>query len=202
MKKLCPREAVFIGLLVMVPLLMFVLVIKPRYDSQKKMTKMAKGISATCSEFGNIRPLAVNRLQEDKKALNKLVEDTRKRLPEDGGFSGILHGLAQMAQENNLILKDVKPVSRGPEKKPDTHYQGYGTQWIDIKLEGSFEGLYNFLIALEDYERIILIDNMDLKLTKPAKPEKNDKTADVKISAELGLVVYYHKTPENGEGHK
>ena len=201
MKKLCPREAVFIGLLVMVPLLMFVLVIKPRYDSQKKMTKMAKGISATCSEFGNIRPLAVNRLQEDKKALNKLVEDTRKRLPEDGGFGGILHGLAKMAQGKNLVLKDVKPVNRGSgkEKESETRHRGYGTQWIDIELEGSFEEIYNFLIALEDYERVILIDKMDLKLTKPGN---NDETKDVRIGAELGLVVYYQKTPENGQGHE
>ena len=196
MKKLAPREAVFVGLLVVVPLLMFVLVIKPRHDAQKNMSKMATSMHAACVEFGEIRPSAIKSLQGDQKVLHELVEDTRRRLPDEGDSGGILHGLARMARENNLILKDVEPVSRGPGNDSTTRHLQYGIQWIDIELEGSFEGLYNFLIALEGYERIILIDKMDLKLTKSGN---KDDTANVRINAELGLAVYYHKTSENSE---
>lgn len=197
MKKLCPREAVFVGLLVIVPLLMFVLVVKPRHDTQKKMSQTATNINTTCGEFGDIRLSAIKSLKNDKKALYELVEDTRKRLPKEGDSGGILHGLARMARENNLILKHVEPVNRGPEQST-TNNPKYGTQWIDIKLEGSFEGLYDFLIAMEGYERIILIDKMNLKLTK-SMSGNGDETGAVRINAELGLVVYFQKVSENEE---
>ena len=199
MNKLSIREAVFIGLLVVVPLLMFILVIKPRHDAQKNMSKMATSMHTACGEFREIRPSAIKALQGDKKALHELVEDTRKRLPKEGDSGGTLHGLARMARENNLVLKDVAPVSRGPENGSATNNLKYGIQWIDIELEGSFEGLYNFLIALEGYERIIRIDKMELKLTKPAN---KDETADVRINAELGLAVYYQKISEDDEDAK
>jgi Tfp pilus assembly protein PilO len=201
MKKFQPHESIFVGLLVVLPLLVFILVIKPRYDAQKEMSQMATSIDSTCTEFGDIRQTAVECLQSDKKALGELVEETRIRLPKEGDSGGILHGLAKMARENDLVLKDVAPVSRGPEKDSETHHQRYGSQRIDIELEGSFDALYNFLIALEDYERIIHIDTMILKLTE-SKSNNRNATADGRINTELGIVVYYEKISEDSEEPK
>ncbi|MCK5113821.1 MAG: type 4a pilus biogenesis protein PilO [Phycisphaerae bacterium] len=188
MNKMCKREAIFIALLIMVPMLLFLAVIKPRYDSQKDMTQSAKTMSATCDEFQNVRPLAVKRVQNDKVALSKLVEDTQKRLPDESGLGEVLGGLTKMAQDNGVALNDVRPVSRGPDQQAEANEQGYGINWIDIELEGSFEGVYNFLISLEHYPRIVLVDTMTITKVKGHNTE-----GPPQIDAKLGLVVY-HKT--------
>ena len=201
MKKFRPYELVFIGMLVLLPLLMFVLVIKPRYDVQKNMSKMATSLNTTYGEFIDVRQTAVNCLEDDKKALEEVVEGTRKRLSKGRDSGEILGGLATMVRENNLILKDVEPVSRGLEGDSGTLQQRYGFQRIDIELEGTFEGLYNFLIALEDYEQIIHIDTMELELNG-VRSNDGGRTAEALVNADLGLVIYYEKISENSEDSK
>jgi Tfp pilus assembly protein PilO len=109
------------------------------------------------------------------------------RLPEREDVDGLLKEITRIAQQVDLAVRTVKgdrPVAAGAAMEVP----------LSLVLEGSFDALYDFLLALEALPRITRIQSMKVAAigSDPhAIAGRRGAPGSAGVRAELGLSVYF-----------
>jgi type IV pilus assembly protein PilO len=119
----------------------------------------------------------VNRKTED---LQHAIEFFKSKLPQEREMDKILDEVSNIAAENSLKTKTIKPLKI--ERSP-----GYSEQPIQMSLSGDFGGYYQFLLQLERLPRVTRVMQMSL--------HKNQR--DGEVTADMTLTIYFE--PSVGE---
>jgi type IV pilus assembly protein PilO len=106
--------------------------------------------------------------------LQHQIEFFRSRLPQERMMDKILDELSNIASENSLKTKTIKPLKI--ERSP-----GYSEQPIQMSMSGDFAGYYQFLLQLERLPRVTRVMQMTL--------HKNQR--DGEVTADMTLSVYF-----------
>jgi Tfp pilus assembly protein PilO len=101
-------------------------------------------------------------------------------LPDNQDVPGLIVQLEALANDNGVILNDVSFTEEDDEKK----ISDYKTIKINLKLNGSYEALKNFLITAENNIRLVDIDSISFGASAN---EKNNTSFDF----DLILNTYY-----------
>jgi len=116
----------------------------------------------------------VDDLNRKAGELEHAIEFFRSKLPQEREMDKILDELSNIASENNLKTKTIKPLKI--ERSP-----GYSEQPIQMSLSGDFGGYYQFMLQLERLPRVTRVMQMTL--------HKNQR--DGEVTADMTLSVYF-----------
>ena len=136
-----------------------------REDTRLKQKALAELTVATAG---------VDDLKRKAGELQQAIEFFKSKLPQEREMDKILDELSNIAYENNLKTKTIKPLKI--ERSP-----GYSEQPISMSLSGDFGGVYQFLLQLERLPRVTRVMQMSL--------HKNQR--DGEVTADMTLSVYF-----------
>ena len=140
--------------------------LQAQIESFKKANAEAQIASQRLSEFR----AAYKNKQEELAELNAL-------LPEQRELTKVLQGIQDRARITGLSLRKFSP-------KDDVQQDFYSGKKIDVAVQSSFSGLRAFFDQMAHYQRIVSINNFEVK--------QLDKQALSKtIEARFDLTAYY-----------
>src|SRR6184192_912481 len=140
--------------------------LQAQIESFKKANAEAQIASQRLSEFRT----AYKNKQEELAELNAL-------LPEQRELTKVLQGIQDRARITGLSLRKFSP-------KDDVQQDFYSGKKIDVAVQSSFSGLRAFFDQMAHYQRIVSINNFEVK--------QLDKQALSKtIEARFDLTAYY-----------
>ena len=140
--------------------------LQAQIDTLKKANAEAQIASQRLSEFRT----AYKNKQEELAELNAL-------LPEQRELTKVLEGIQDRAHITGLSLRKFAP-------KDDVQQDFYSGKKIDVAVQSSFSGLRAFFDQMAHYQRIVSINNFEVK--------QLDKQALSKtIEARFDLTAYY-----------
>jgi Tfp pilus assembly protein PilO len=140
--------------------------LQSQIETLKKANAEAQIASQRLSEFR----AAYKNKQEELAELNAL-------LPEQRELTKVLEGIQDRARLTGLSLRKFSP-------KDDVQQDFYSGKKIDVAVQSSFRGLRSFFDQMAHYQRIVSINNFEVK--------QLDKQALSKtIEARFDLTAYY-----------
>jgi len=140
--------------------------LQAQIDTLKKANAEAQIASQRLSEFRT----AYKNKQEELAELNAL-------LPEQRELTKVLEGIQDRARITGLSLRKFSP-------KDDVQQDFYSGKKIEVAVQSSFSGLRAFFDQMAHYQRIVSINNFEVK--------QLDKQALSKtIEARFDLTAYY-----------
>jgi Tfp pilus assembly protein PilO len=140
--------------------------LQSQIETLKKANAEAQIASQRLSEFR----AAYKNKQEELAELNAL-------LPEQRELTKVLEGIQDRARLTGLSLRKFSP-------KDDVQQDFYSGKKIDVAVQSSFSGLRSFFDQMAHYQRIVSINNFEVK--------QLDKQALSKtIEARFDLTAYY-----------
>jgi len=165
------REAMFILLLIMLPVAAYFFVFQPRNEQiagaraeiLKKQAKL-RHLEAATKDIEDLG-IEIERLEET-------IDLFEHKLPAAREVEVVLREVWQLATKNSLQPKGVRT------DKPLSTAQ-YAELPLRMSISGDFDGFYKFLLELEKLPRITRMPNMVLKKAPDAQGEVN---ADVVLS--------------------
>jgi len=171
------REAIFLVLLLAMPIAAYMFVFKPRnvqiaealQQINQKKAKLDRLAAATKN---------IDNLGNEIDKLSKTVELFEKKLPAQREVEVILRQVWEMAAKHRLVPKSVRT------EKPVTAAQ-YAELPIMMTIYGNFDGFYSFLLDLEQLKRITRMPKMKLE-----KIVGND-VSDGQMRAVIVLSIYF-----------
>lgn len=116
----------------------------------------------------------IDDLNHKAKDLAKAIEFFKSKLPQEREMDKILDELSNIASENDLKTRTIKPLKI-------ERSVGYSEQPIQLSLSGEFGGFYQFMLQLERLPRVTRVMQMQL--------HKNQK--DGEVTADITLSVYF-----------
>jgi len=182
------REILFLLLLAAIPIASWWFVFRPRnaqiadakQQIQAKRMKL-QSLNRTTARMG--------RLKTDIDEYNKAIDFFQSKLPPEKEMDKVLGEVWQLAQANNLSTKSIRTVKkRGLIMLTDPNGP-YAEQPISLELEGDFnQGLYSFLLALENKPRITRIHRVQV--------EKVRNGAEGEVRAEIVMAIFFERSGE------
>ena len=124
--------------------------------------------------------IASQRLNEFKTAYkNKQeeLEELKALLPEQRELTKVLEGIQDRARTTGLSLRKFTP-------KDDVQQDFYSGKKIDVSVQSSFAGLRAFFDQMAHYQRIVSINNFEIKQLDNQAPTKT-------VEARFDLTAYY-----------
>lgn len=175
------RELVLFLAVLMVPIASYFVIFKP----QSANIERARGEIAHKREMlASLRAETARNedLKDANESIRVRIDEMEALLPSDKEIEQIVRQVSGLAVESGLTpptLKSSKPVAAARFRE----------QPLEMSTGGSFEGYYEFLLAVERLPRITRIVDMVVK----------DSTKDgIEIEAEFTLSIYF-QTGEGGE---
>ncbi len=173
--KLGMRQVLFVGTLLAVPLVAYFMVFKPRNaeiglanaeiaDKRKTLENLEK-VRKRISDFET----AIDQSQQ-------AISDIEAKLPTEQGVDEVLRQTSEIAATHGLAVTLVQPQAKVPASR-------YMELPINFELTGNFDGFYEFLLDLEDLQRLIRLKNLTM--------ERAEDDADGKMTAAFTLSVYF-----------
>ncbi len=175
------REVLFLALLVAIPVCAWWLVFRPR---SQEMTLARQEINAKRVKLQALSRTSVrmDQLKAEIAENGRAIEFFQSKLPPEKEMDKVLVEIWQLAKQNNLIVKDFKTNRRGRQIQLTSATGPYAEQPITLKLKGDFnDGLYSFLLALEQRPRITRIHSMTIEKDKDSKSGRVNATVDMAI---------------------
>ena len=117
---------------------------------------------------------AVKDLNAQIQKLQDAIDYFNNRLPSKDDVYKVLHEVTQIAQQQGLKTELVETL-----KAVDCN--GYVELPLKMKLEGDFVSYYDFLLKLENMDRITRIREMDLKSQPKSDGESLDNNFTVSV---------------------
>ena len=169
-----------------VPIAANYVVFAPRND---EIEAARREIAAKEARLVGLRELTarIGDLGREIDARESELRELDARLPEREDVDGLLKEITRIAQEVDLAVRTVKgdrPVAAGAAMEVP----------LSLVLEGGFEALYDFLIALEALPRITRIQSMKVAAIGAdphAAAGRRGASGVTGVRAELGLSVYF-----------
>jgi len=137
--------------------------------------------------------IEINNMKDGINRYKREIEDIQPYLFADRDVPAFLDSISQFAQQNNVTVLDMKTqkfqevvlpkemegsVSTlqervinkfGKQDQPEYSSQEimtFAAMPIQIKIQGSFEALVDFLYALEGYQQLMTLSNVKIDVTK------------------------------------
>ncbi len=177
------RQVAFFAVLLAVPLGAWAFVFKPR---NTEIAMARADVDLRLAQLDELREVeSINDdLEKTLEQLDLALNELRARIPDAAGIEDILRRIAEITQENRLVVRSFKR-----EKTiPSAHYVEMPLKTV---IEGSFEGIHRFLVDLERIPRITRI--LDMKIENPnSNPmsRSNGQIAQGDVRAELTITIY------------
>lgn len=168
------REVVLFLAVLLLPIVSYFVIFKP----QSANIEQAKTEIAHKREMLNTLRAETKR-NEDLKLANESiqtsVDEMEALLPSNKEIDTVVRQVSALAVESGLTpptLKSAKPIAAARFRE----------QPLEMSTDGSFEGFYEFLLAIERLPRITRIVDMVIK---------DSNTEGIEIKAEFTLSIYF-----------
>ncbi len=136
--------------------------------------------------------IEINNMKDAIERYQKEIEDVRPYLFAERDVPAFLDSISQFAQQNEVTVIDMKTrkfqevvlpkdmeesvssvqsrVAKKFTQDPEPEYSAeeimtFAAMPIQIKIEGAFENLVDFLYALEGYEQLMTLSNVKIAVT-------------------------------------
>jgi Tfp pilus assembly protein PilO len=177
------RQIAFFAVLMAVPLGAWAFVFRPR---NAEIAMARADVDLRLIQLEELREVeTINEdLEQTLEQLNSALMDLRARIPDAAGIEDILRRIAEITQENQLVVRSFKR-----EKTVESAH--YVEMPLKTVIEGSFEGIHRFLVDLERMPRITRI--LDMKIENPnigKMTRGNDQIAEGDVRAEMTITIY------------
>jgi len=171
------RELIFVLVLLAMPISSYWFVFKPRNE---QITQARKEIEHKELLLDKLRAATAQSddLARENAEILKEIEHVQSRLPTDKEVDVILRQVAELAADNNLKLERV----RAGKAITATSYM---EQPLDMLITGNFDNYYNFMLELEQLERITRLPKLKMKAAREQ---------DGQMEAEFTLSIYFEPT--------
>ena len=181
------RELIFMIVLLAVPVASWWYVFKPRNADivQARMEIIIKQ-----DKLDKLREVA-KRIDDIGLAIERgrdAIELIEAKLPNQQQVDVILQNVWQIADQNRLTVKSIK------SEKP-VAAASYMEQPLKMKIEGRFNGFYQFLLELENLPRITRIHQMKMERMKTENGSGSDSYDPGLMKAEFTLSIYFEQPP-------
>lgn len=181
------RELIFMIVLLAVPVASWWYVFKPRNAeiAQAKVEVITKQ-----NKLDKLEEVA-KRIDDIGLAIEQgqiAVELIEAKLPNKQQVDVILQDVWQLADQNRLTVKSIKsdkPVAAAT----------YMEQPLKMKIEGRFNGFYQFLLELENLPRITRIHQMKMERMTTDNGSGSDSYDPGLMKAEFTLSIYFEQPP-------
>ncbi len=174
--RLGTRELIFLALLLALPILAWWFYFKPR---QRDLLQMEARIAAKQRKLDviNRSGSSTKKLQNELVRLKAAVAFLQEKLPPRVQLAPLMQTIYTIEQKNNLNILSQHYLKAKPTG-------GYTQQPIQMSLEGTFRGFYQFLRALEHLPRVTRIDTLGMR---------KDPDRSGLIDANFTLSVFFAK---------
>lgn len=177
------REAIFFIVLLAVPVASFMYVFKPRSEQ----IRSANAEIATKTERLDKLEQVTSRIDDIDRAIEEGRESIQlieAKLPNEKDVEGTLEDVWNLANDNGLMVKSVKSEKPVPAAM-------YMELPLKVQMTGSFNGLYQFLLQLENLPRITRIHQMKLERPDHSKGTQSNDSPEGWVKAEFTLSIYF-----------
>ncbi len=182
------REAVFMVLLLAIPLASWWFVFRPRNAREAETMRQIEAKQTRLRAL-NYATGTIGDLKKEIQSLEKAVAFFQSRLPNEKEIDKVLNEVSLLAETNHLVTKSIRPLQRAAEDTFSGADAPQAEQPIVMQLEGDFIGFYTFLQALENQPRIMRIRGMKLK--------KQDKAPQGVVQANIEMSIFFERSNKN-----
>lgn len=168
------REIVLFLAVLLLPIVSYFVIFKP----QSANIEQAKSEIAHKREMLDSLRIETKRnddLKTANEAIKDRVDEMEALLPSNKEIDLVVRQVSALAVESGLTpptLKSTKPVAAARFRE----------QPLEMSTDGSFEGFYEFLLAIEHLPRITRIVDMVIK---------DSNKEDIEIEADFTLSIYF-----------
>jgi len=196
------REIIFLIVLLSVPVASFVFVFKPRNDEIRTATKE---VEVKTAKLERLREVSA-RIENISAAIDEwheALEFIEGKLPSEQGIDEILEQVWNLTEENGLEIVST-------HADPAVPTATYMELPLKIEMQGDFDGFYQFLLDLEQQQRItrihqLIVSRADAKKTKGPRGNRNapkeDELPEGTMHASFTLSIYYEPTQRRQPSH-
>ena len=182
------REAILLSLLVAIPLGSWWFVFRPRSAQIEQARHEIEQMRSRLLEMSRADE-AIATLNDDIAQYNEAIKFFRSKLPQEKEIDEILREVWRLAQMHRLSTKSIRTVRHSGAVSTVDPTGPYAEQPIALELEGRFtEGLYPFLLDLENMPRISRIHKM--------KVERLSNTDDGQVVAQMVMSVFFERVTQ------
>ena len=182
--KLGIREMIFLLVLAAIPVAAWFFVFEPRNQdieqSRREIAQMETTLvrlDQLTDEVGDVRTAI------DEAELR--LADFRRNIPDANEVDDMLAEIHRIGERNALGISSIRALNR-------TETQGYAEIPLSLEIDGSFRGLYRFLIDLERLPRITRVRELKLErnlVESRGRVGEEDAPAG-QIDASMTVVIY------------
>lgn len=184
------REAIFLLVLLAVPVASWFYVFKPR---NTEISQANSEIQMKQAKLEQLRQVT-SRIDDLDAAIEEgreKVEQIEAKLPSEQDVEGILQQVWEIAKRNRLVVKSVKSEKPVPAAT-------YMEQPLRVMMEGEFDGFYQYLLELENLPRITRVHQMILERAGGKGP-KSEQLPPGSMKAEYTLSIYFQPSRRVGQ---
>jgi type IV pilus assembly protein PilO len=177
------RELIFFVVLLAVPVASFFYVFKPRNE---QISQARAEIAVKQARLDTLAAVAA-KVEDIGLEIEKGRESIRiieAKLPSEQDVEGILEQVWQLAKRNKLNVKSVKSEKPVPAAL-------YMELPLKTVLEGEFDGFYQFLLELENLDRITRIHQLRLERSDGRGGPGKEALPPGAMRAEFTLSIYF-----------
>jgi len=183
------RELVFLIVLLSVPVASFIFVFKPRNE---EIRQASAEIENKTEKLEQLREVS-RRIEDIGAAIEEwrsAVEEIEQKLPSEQGIEEILEQVWNLTKKNDLVILAT-------HAEPAVPAAAYMELPLKIEMTGNFDGFYQFLLELEQLQRITRVHQIKIwradlakKKGRPGSPEPEVLPRGA-IDTEFVLSIYY-----------
>ena len=175
------RQILFFAILLAVPLGAWAFVFHPRNQA---IAAARSDVDLKVSQLQELREVeSINaNLEVTLSSLQSALSDLRARIPDATGVEDVLRRIAEIAQENKLVIRSFKRQ----QAVDSAHYTEMS---LETMIEGPFSGVHQFLFDLERMPRITRI--LDMTIEKPARMVRgSNQIPQGHIRSDMTITIY------------
>lgn len=175
------RQVAFFAVLIAVPVGAWAFVFHPRNVEIGVARNDVEVKLAQLEELRQVESINAD-LETTLEQLQGALSDLRARIPDAAGIEDVLRRIAEIAQENQLVVR-----SFNREKAvPAAHYTEMPLKTV---IEGEFQGIQRFLYDLEAMPRITRI--LALTIEQPGVMTRGrEELPEGHLRAEMTITIY------------
>ena len=177
------REILFLLVLSAVPLSAWLFVFQPRNTDIKEARAEINAMQGTLTQLNQLNR-SVGDLGEAINTAEIRLARFRENIPDAEELDDLLSEVDAIGVRNQLEVKSIRTL-----KQVDV--DGYSELPLQLKIEGHFAGIYQFLADLEVLSRITRVSEFEIKRDLVASD--GDRSTEESVVMNLTLVIYFRR---------
>lgn len=183
--KLGLREAVFVVLLMAIPVVAWWSIFRPQAEVDRRTMQQIEAKRQSVAQL-NATTAMIGDMESEIAALERGIVALESKLPGEMEIDKVLREITRLAERNQLATPEFRVarerMGQPAFADPDAPHV---EQPIKLKLTGDYRGFYAFLLSMEAQDRIMRIRDMTLK-----RPERMQEGF---VEADLELAVFFER---------